>query len=146
MKTTAATFLFIASVLLGCQSASRPETEKHDTPELKGVAKFAIHKDFHNFGILQDGEIVSFSFWIKSTGETQLRITNVETDCGCLEVHFSEQGILPGDSAAVEVVYSSAGDIGKQLKTVSLFTNAEKEQIDLHVAANVNSDWIDLTN
>lgn len=141
-----ATSVFIALVLFACQPASRPETEKHDTAELKGVAKFAIHKDFHNFGTLQDGEIVSFSFWLKSTGETQLRITDVETDCGCLEVHFPEQGILPGDSAAVEVVYSSGGDIGKQLKTVSLFTNAEKEQVDLHIAANVNSDWIDLNN
>lgn len=145
MKKTATFFLGL--FLVACQHQSgKQDVKKQEEQSPKGPAKFAIHKDFHNFGTLHEGEIVSFSFWLKSTGESDLRVLKTETDCRCLQVEFPEKGIMPGDSAYFEVIYHSAGDIGKQLKTVRMFTNAEKEIAELHVAANVLSEWIDLNN
>ena len=53
---------------------------------------------------------------------------------------------MPGDSAYVEVVYNSAGDVGKVLKTVTVFGNTEKKKVQFHIVANVKNKWIEFNN
>lgn len=110
------------------------------------MAKFEIKEEFHNFGTLQDGEIVSYAFWYKNTGNTALKISGSETDCGCIQIAVPEVDLMQGDSAYVEVMYNSAGDVGRIIKTVTLFANVEKKKIQFHIAADVKNKWIELNN
>lgn len=109
-------------------------------------AKFEIQKEFHNFGLLKDGELVSYPFWFKNSGDAPLKISGTEVDCGCVQVSAPENAIMPGDSAYVEVIYNSAGEVGKQLKTVTVFANTLKKKIEFHIAADVKNEWIELNN
>jgi hypothetical protein len=131
--------------LLACQNRNTREgSSAAGNPEEE--AKFEIHKEFHNFGTLQDGEIVSYSFWFKNSGEAPLLVTGTDTDCGCIQVSVPEKMTMPGDSAYVEVVYNSAGDVGKVLKTVTVFGNTEKKKVQFHIVANVKNKWIEFNN
>lgn len=140
-------FFFILIFFVGIACHFKQEQHSSFVSEKPGaIAKFEIKEEFHNFGTLQDGEIVSFPFWFKNQGEATLKISGSETDCGCIELSISEKAVLPGDSAYVEVIYNSAGDVGKILKTVTLFANVEKKEIQFHIAADVKNKWIELNN
>ncbi|MDX9880630.1 MAG: DUF1573 domain-containing protein [Prolixibacteraceae bacterium] len=132
-------------LLLACSQAgsrkNNPVSEKTGTG-----AMFEIRKEFHNFGTLHDGEIVSYPFWFKNQGETPLKITGAETDCGCLQLSVPKHEIMPGDSAYIEVTFNSAGEVGKTLKTVTVFANIEKKKMQFHIAADVKNKWIELNN
>ena len=107
---------------------------------------FEIRKEFHNFGTLHDGEIVSYPFWFKNKGGAPLKIASAETDCGCIKLSVPEHEIMPNDSAYIEVIFNSAGEVGKTLKTVTVFANIEKKKIQIHILADVKSKWIELNN
>lgn len=131
--------------LLAC--TNQKKQKNIPMPEKTGtLAMFEIRKEFHNFGTLQDGEIVSYPFWFRNPGEAPLRITGTDTDCGCIQLSVPEHEIMPGDSAYIEVSYNSAGDVGKILKTVTVFANIEKEKVQFHITADVKSKWIKLNN
>ena len=128
---------------LACQN----QQEKKNTSDAKkagALAKFEIKEEFHNFGTLQDGEIASYAFWYKNTGEAALKISGSETDCGCIQLSVPEEALMTGDSAYVEVMYNSAGEVGKTIKTVTLFANVETKKVQFHIAADVKNKWIEL--
>lgn len=138
-------YILVIVVAFSCSQAKKqaPSSEKE---KVEGLAKFVNQEEFHNFGDLQDGEVVSYSFWFKNQGDATLKITGSETDCGCIQLTVPEKDIMPGDSAYIDVMYNSAGDVGQVLKTVTLFTNADKKEIKLYIQANVKNKWIDLNN
>ncbi|HBL77878.1 MAG: hypothetical protein A2W90_01775 [Bacteroidetes bacterium GWF2_42_66] len=139
-------FLILAfAFLLACNNHEK--RQNISVPEKTGAwAMFEIRKEFHNFGTLHDGEIVSYPFWFKNPGEAPLKITGTDTDCGCIQLSVPEYGIAPGDSAYIEVTYNSAGDVGKVIKTITVFANIKEKKIQFHIAADVKNKWIELNN
>lgn len=98
----------------------------------------------HNFGPLKAGEVVSFTFVFKNEGTKTLIITEVDSGCGCTEVKISNKTIAPGQEEKIEVIYNSAGEVGKQLKTITLFSNADQPKKQLFIRANVTNELIEI--
>lgn len=137
---------FVALVLLligSCNSGTKKATPEDKTIE-SGVAKFAFSEEMHNFGPLKAGEVVSFTFVFKNEGTKTLIITEVDSGCGCTEVKISNKTIAPGQEETIEVIYNSAGEIGKQLKTITLFSNADQPKKQLFIRANVTNELIEI--
>ena len=109
-----------------------------------GIAKFVFSEEIHNFGSLKAGEVVSFTFVFKNEGTKTLTITDVDSGCGCTEVKIPNKTIEPGTEGQIEVIYNSAGEVGKQLKTITLFSNAEQAQKQLFIKANVTNELIEI--
>lgn len=140
MKKIAA--ILLLSIGISCQNTNKKEAEKSQKNE--GTPKFEFQEEFHNFGSLEAGEVVAFSFQFTNIGDGTLVIQKVETDCGCTEVHFPKKGIAPGGSDFIEVVFNSAGETGNTYKEVQVFANTTNGVKKLSIAAKVKNDIINL--
>jgi hypothetical protein len=134
---------FCLILISSCSSGPKKRLPANQDNET-GVAKFVFSEEIHNFGSLKAGEIVSFTFVFRNEGTKTLTIRNVDSGCGCTEVKIPNKEIEPGKEGQIEVIYNSAGEVGKQLKTITLFSNAEQKQKQLFIKANVTNELIEI--
>jgi len=137
---------FLILVLFAACNSGRPKSETTEKSDESGVAKFVFSEEIHNFGSLKAGELVSFTFIFRNEGSKTLEITGVDSGCGCTEVNIPNKSIAPGQEGQIEVIYNSAGEVGRQLKTITLFSNAEPPQKQLFIKANVTNEIIELNS
>ncbi|NJO86715.1 MAG: DUF1573 domain-containing protein [Lewinella sp.] len=72
----------------------------------------------YDFGDIQAGKPVVFSFEYRNTGSEPLVIDNVRTGCGCTTSEWEEAPVAPGATAKLVVEYDarSVGYFRKYLK------------------------------
>jgi hypothetical protein len=138
--------LMIALTSLSSCGSRNPNAGTAEKSDESGVAKFVFSEEIHNFGSLKAGEIVSFTFTFRNEGTKTLTITGVDSGCGCTEVKIAEKSISPGKEGQIEVIYNSAGEVGRQLKVITFFSNAEKPEQQIFIKANVTNDIIELNS
>lgn len=83
----------------------------------------------YDFGIIKEGEEVPIVIPIRSTGGTNLLIRKIETTCGCTAVVPGQRVILPGKATQLDVVFHSAGRVGKQRKQITLYCNDPRQSV-----------------
>ncbi len=83
----------------------------------------------YDFGTLKEGEEKSIIIPIRNTGSGSLLLRKIETTCGCTAVVPGQRVILPGKSTQLDVVFHSAGRIGKQRKQITLYCNDPRRPI-----------------
>lgn len=93
--------------------------------------------DFHDFGNLSEGEIVSYAFKFKNTGKSVLVISNVATSCGCTVSSFPKQPVKPGEIATIDVKFDTKGKRGLQTKSITVIANTEPATTTLRIQASV---------
>lgn len=91
----------------------------------------------HNFGQIIQGEKVSYTFTFKNIGQGNLIIKDATASCGCTVPKFSRKPIKSGDQGEMEVIFDSHNRSGKQLKTVTVWTNCQPEQVRLQLSADI---------
>lgn len=104
------------------------------------IAKFPkveLDKLVHDFGTINEGDIVDTEFIVKNVGETDLVIADAKGSCGCTVPQPPKEPIKPGDSAPIKVSFDSSGKPGQQSKTVTLTTNTEAGKETFEIKANV---------
>ena len=99
-----------------------------------GMPAFSFKKEEHDFGILIDGEKVTYSFQFTNSGEAPLIISDAKGSCGCTVPNYPKEPIAPGATASIDVTFDSKGRIGKQSKAVTLTanTNPNRKVIRIH--------------
>tara|TARA_B100000683_G_scaffold135740_1_gene132529 strand:- start:14099 stop:14539 length:441 start_codon:yes stop_codon:yes gene_type:complete len=109
------------------------KTAQLDEKEL-GMPAFTFKKEEHDFGILIDGEKVTYSFQFTNSGDAPLIISNAQGSCGCTVPNYPKEPIAPGTTASVDVTFDSKGRTGKQSKAVTLTanTNPNRKVIRIH--------------
>ncbi len=137
-------FLF-PTLFTACNSAPTISGTTKKTDK-SGIAKFVFSEEIHNFGSLKAGEIVSYTFVFRNDGTKTLTISGIDSGCGCTEVRLETKIILPGQEGRIEVIYNSAGEVGRQLKTITLFSNADKPEKQIFIRANVINDIIEINS
>ena len=90
-----------------------------------------------NFGEVKAGEEVCHTFYFKNTGENNLLIKSVKTDCGCTTVNYDKAPVKPGKEGKIEIAFNSRGRNGKQYKEISIFANIPGKQTTISVTADV---------
>jgi hypothetical protein len=130
-------------MLASCNSGTKKKEPANQSNET-GFAKFVVSEEIHNFGSLKAGEVVSFTFVFRNEGTKTLIIDRAEADCGCTELIIPEKSIAPGKEGRIEVIFDSAGEVGKLLKTITISTNAEQSPIQLFIRANVTNELIEI--
>lgn len=129
-------FFSVLIVFLGSCSSLQKEN-KQKNANLTGEPIIEFQKKQHNFGIVIEGEKVIHHFKFKNIGNNNLIITNVSASCGCTVPSFSSEPITPNNTGEIEVIFDSNYRIGKQQKTLSVWTNAQKEAVRLTVTCEV---------
>lgn len=91
-----------------------------------------IDRMVHNFGEIMVGSgPVSCSFTVKNTGEKPALIYNVATTCGCTDVNWTREPILPGKTGTISVTYSNDEGPYPFDKSVTVYFSGVKKPVVL---------------
>lgn len=99
--------------------------------------KVELDKSTHDFGTINEGDVVETEFIVKNVGKTDLVIMDAKGSCGCTVPQPPKEPIKPGDSAPIKVSFNSSGKPGQQSKTVTLTTNTEAGKETFEIKATV---------
>jgi hypothetical protein len=143
LRLAAFQLVLIGVLLASCHSGNQPKAAAVGSSE-SGVSKFVFSEEIHNFGSLNAGEIVSYTFSFRNEGTKTLIISEVDSGCGCTQVVIPSKTISPGSEGQLEVIYNSAGEVGRQLKVISILSNATPAKKQLIIQADVTNEVIEL--
>ena len=98
-----------------------------------GLPVFEFETDNHEFGIITEGEKVSYTFKFKNTGNAPLVISNASASCGCTVPEWSKEPIAPGATGSIRVKYDTKrpGPINKSVTIDSNAINAPSKVIKI---------------
>ncbi len=91
----------------------------------------------HDFGQINEGDIVRHTFKFTNTGKTPLVITNAKGSCGCTVPSYPKEPIEPGATSEMIVKFNSNGKPNQQTKTVTITANTETGTERLKIKASV---------
>jgi len=135
--------LFVLVVFSACNNnGSQKQKANIDSPTQQTVegeapGKIVFEEDFHDFGKLEAGEIVSYTFKFKNEGKSTLLVKQVRPSCGCTAPKYTKTPIPPGGIGEVELGFDSKGFQGMQNKSATVITNGDPSDIKLHFTAVV---------
>ncbi len=99
--------------------------------------RLAIPDSAFNFGLVPQNAKVSHMFWLYSMGTDSLKFIKVSPGCGCTQAPLGQSELAPGDSTALEIIFSTGHYSGKQSKYPSVQTNEGGEVRNVQFIANV---------
>lgn len=122
--------LFVAAGLTGLSQ----ETELD--PENGPILTFA--EEIFDFGNISQGDIVEHVFVFTNTGNAPLVISNAKGSCGCTVPNYArETAIAPGESSEMTVRFNSRGKSGNQIKSVTVYSNAQNNPARIRIKASI---------
>lgn len=91
----------------------------------------------HDFGKMQEGEVVTYDFDFKNNGKSPLIISSAKGSCGCTAPDYPHDPVKPGETGKITVKFNSAGKQNHQEKSVTIVTNSTKGTHMLYIKADV---------
>lgn len=104
-----------------------------------GLPAFEFKNRTHDFGVIIEGEKVSYTFKYKNVGGSDLILRSAKGSCGCTVPKWSREPLAPGQEAEIEVIFSSAGRKGSQRKTITLLANTQPNKEILTIIGEIIS-------
>ena len=77
----------------------------------------------HDFGKVNEGDKVNYTFRFVNKGETALQIKDIKTSCGCTAALVSTDNLKPGQEGTIKVELNTKNRSGKMSKTVTVQSN-----------------------
>jgi len=129
----------------GCNSVDRtglpadvinnPNTANGEIKD--NLPKIEFEKEIYDFGKVIQGEIVTYGFKFKNTGNADLVIAQVKTSCGCTVPKFPKVAIKPDEEKVLTVTFKSEGRKGVQNKSITVTTNCQPNTTIIRIKAMV---------
>jgi hypothetical protein len=104
-----------------------------------GTTEILFREYQHDFGKVEEGEKVSYTFTFDNKGKSDLIISSATTTCGCTISRYDTKPISPGSSGNLEVVFDTSGRSGIETKTITVKSNASTPVVLLKITAEVVS-------
>jgi len=81
----------------------------------------------HDFGKVNEGGKVDYTFRFMNKGVSELVIKDVKSSCGCTAALLSNSNIKPGQEGTIKVEFDTKNRSGKNSKTVTVQSNDPKD-------------------
>ena len=141
-------FVLIGIFLVSCNNSASTKVKKENVEESKAqqamtsdLAVMTFDKSEHDFGTINEGDVVETSFTFTNTGNSDLTILDAKGSCGCTVPEYPKNTpIAPGESGEIKVKFDSSNKPGNQAKTVTLTTNTERGRDILRIKTIVTPD------
>lgn len=91
----------------------------------------------HDFGTINEGDKVSYTYKFKNTGEAPLIIQDAKPSCGCTAPDWTKTPIPVGGEGFVKAEFDSKGKPNIQNKTITVTANTWPKQTKLSFKAMV---------
>jgi len=145
MKHYSIYFIIATSlILLSCKNKSHTITAEiinnpitADNSDISELPKIQFEKVEHDFGILLQGEKVTYTFKFKNIGKQDLIVKEATASCGCTVPKFTSKPVAPGEQGEIEVIFNSSNGSGRQVKTVTVWTNCQPNQTKLQIMCEI---------
>ena len=104
-------------------------------------ARLEIDETVFNFGYIPQLGKVAHSYVMRSKGTDSLKILSVKPGCGCTKAPIKKEVVAPGDSTAVELIFTSADSYrGEVQKSATVTCNDDaRGTFMLRFKATVNT-------
>ena len=112
------------------QDKGKQTTEKKNGP----VADF--DKTVCDLGDLVQSTPGTAVYTLSNSGNEPLLISSATASCGCTNLTYSKDPVLPGKSVTISVTYNAAAT-GSFIKTVTVRTNASDQPVTLQLKGKV---------
>ncbi len=104
---------------------------------LLAQADLKIPAETFDFGIMPQNAKVTGGYWLFSNGPDTLKITEVKPGCGCTKAPLKTNTLAPGDSAFLEISFSSNQYKSRVHKTIKINSNAAEPIRNLALTGTV---------
>ncbi|MBL6446166.1 DUF1573 domain-containing protein [Fulvivirga sp. 29W222] len=121
----------------GNKTPTTPEATKPEEKPEGPLPEFKFEEDFHDFGTINEGDVVKHTFKFTNTGEAPLIIQNAQGSCGCTVPTWPKEPIPVGGTGEVVAEFNSKGKPNVQNKTVTITANTWPKQTRLRIKAEV---------
>lgn len=113
-------------------ATTQPET-KPDGP----LPVFAFSEESHDFGTINEGDVVEHIFEFTNSGDAPLIISSATGSCGCTVPEWPKEPIGVGEKGEIKVKFNSRKKPGVQNKTVTITSNTYPKQKRIKIKASV---------
>ena len=97
---------------------------KSNSQVQSSYAEITFDEIFHDFGIVNEGEIAKTIFSFTNTGENNLYIVDAVGSCGCTVPKYPKNiPIKPGENGEIEVNFDTKGRPNLQQKIIKVSAN-----------------------
>ncbi len=101
------------------------------------VSAFEFETTEHDFGTINEGDVVEYTYKFKNSGPVPLIIQGAQGSCGCTVPNWTKEPIPVGGSGVVTAKFDSHGKQNLQNKTVTVTANTSPKQTVLKFKAMV---------
>jgi hypothetical protein len=102
-------------------------------------AEITFDRIFHDFGNVNEGEMVKTVFTFTNTSENDLYIVDARGSCGCTVPKYPKNvAIKPGETGEIEVNFDTTGRPNLQQKMIKVSANTSTGGEMLRIQAFVN--------
>ncbi|HEX5742386.1 MAG TPA: DUF1573 domain-containing protein [Flavobacteriaceae bacterium] len=123
-------------VFVGCKDNATAKIDENNLENAKardaqlttGFAAISFDKTEHDFGTINEGDVVETTFEVTNTGKVDLVITDAFATCGCTVPEWPKEPIKPNEKGILKVSFDSNGKPNKQSKTITIVANTENGQ------------------
>jgi hypothetical protein len=126
--------LAVSAAMWACSGSGSDKTEGI----VSDSAKIEFENPTHDFGEINEGEVVSTVYKFKNIGSMPLQILDVNVTCGCTVAEKPEKAIGAGQTGEIKVNFNSAGKSGINKKYITVLSNAvnSSEVVSFDVIVN----------
>ena len=133
--------LSLSFLFFSCNENASSKIKSVNQTDVQANLKFAemsFDKISHDFGNIQEGELVKTVFKFTNTGDNDLYIVDAVGSCGCTIPKYPKNiAIKPGESGEIEVNFDSNGRPNLQRKMVRVSANTSSGSQFLSIQAFV---------
>lgn len=98
-----------------------------DVKEDLSAPHLSFTESQHDFGTVNEGKVVDYTFKFKNSGKGVLEVKNVSTSCGCTVALISSKTLKPGEEGTLRVELDTKDREGKMNRNVTIQSNDPKE-------------------
>lgn len=134
MKKTAflAILLFVSTSVAVLAQATVSHPPAKDSQEKKSGPVAVFDKTINDYGNIDQGIPKTAEFTLTNNGDEPLLISYAKASCGCTNLKYSNEPILPKKSTTISVTYNAAAP-GPFIKTITIQTNASETRVVLQI-------------
>ena len=77
----------------------------------------------HSFGKVKEGAVLDYTFDFYNKGGAVLKISNIETTCGCTAALASRREIPPSEKGKIRVEFDTSGKVGRVSRKIIVTSN-----------------------
>jgi hypothetical protein len=133
--------LFVVILVLGysqlnAQTVNPVVATESTTIVNPNAPKAKYDKTVSDFGEIEQGIPKEAQFKLTNEGKEPLLISQAKAGCGCTNLKYSQEPVLPGKSTIIAATYNAAA-MGAFNKSITVTTNADAAPVMLMIKGTV---------